>query len=195
MGCNFPAYNPNMNKEDEAIWVLNNKFRVQDVWNAIRDSFPVVSWYELVWHKDYIPRCSMILWLVFHDRLRTKDRLLKWGVVDNSTCVLCGFNEETRDHLFFCCSFSAMVWNAVLMNMDVAYQCTSWQAHMDKALHLFKGVQLQARVGQIAFAATVYCIWQERNMRVFSGRFRTVDVIVHDIENYVRAKTYKWQVN
>ena len=30
---------------------------------------------------------------------------------------------------------------------------------------------------------------------VFFGRSTTIDVIVKDIENYVRAKAYKWQVN
>ena len=160
IGRNVLDYSPNMNREDEVDWILNSKFTLKDVWNAIRESFLVVNWYELIWHQDNIPRCSMILWIVCHDRLRTKDRLLKWCIIDNSTCVLCGFNEEKRNHLFFYCSFSAMVWNSVLAKMDVDYQCNSWQEHVDKAFHLFKGVQLKARVGRIAFAATVYCIWQ-----------------------------------
>lgn len=60
-----------------------------------------VPWPSLIWHKDSIPRCSFICWLACNNRLRTKEKLLRWGVIENSQCMLCGSAEETRDHLFF----------------------------------------------------------------------------------------------
>lgn len=45
------------------------------------------------------------------------------------------------------------------------------------ALKLFKGFNLQTRVGRIAFAVAVYCVWNERNFRILTGRCKTVNVI------------------
>lgn len=56
------------------------------------------------------------------------------------------------------------------------------------ALKLFKCSNLQTIVGRIAFAVAVYCVWNKRNLRIFTGRCKTVNVIVMDVENYVRAK-------
>lgn len=44
----------------------------------------------MVWHKDGIPRCSFISWLACKKKLRTRDKLKWWGVIEDSTCVLCG---------------------------------------------------------------------------------------------------------
>lgn len=81
-----------------------------------------------------------------------------------------------------------MVSKAVLTRMDVYYHCVSWQENVEKALQYFKGVQLKAREGKIAFDVAVNSIWQERNLR--AG-----EVIVKDIENYVSAKACIWQVS
>lgn len=56
-----------------------------------------MNWHCIVLYKDAIPRCSFILWLVCREKLK------RWGVIDDSTCVLCGVEEENRDHLFFGC--------------------------------------------------------------------------------------------
>ncbi|GAA0155003.1 hypothetical protein LIER_12832 [Lithospermum erythrorhizon] len=35
---------------------------------------------EVVWFKGSISRCSFVCWVLFHDKLPTKDRLKKWGL-------------------------------------------------------------------------------------------------------------------
>lgn len=54
----------------------------------------MVQWGIIVWHKDAIPPCSK-------DIIRTRDMLKRWGKINDSSCVLCGDTEETKDHLFF----------------------------------------------------------------------------------------------
>ena len=73
-------------------WVLatNEQFSVNSAWNALRVHHPIVQWHNIVWHKDSVPRCSFVLRLVCRDRIRTKDKLLQWGCVNEAGCILCG---------------------------------------------------------------------------------------------------------
>uniref|UniRef100_A0A803PEX9 Reverse transcriptase domain-containing protein n=1 Tax=Cannabis sativa TaxID=3483 RepID=A0A803PEX9_CANSA len=40
------------------------------------------------------------------DRLKTKQRLVKFQITADAQCILCGDSEETAPHLFFCSRFS-----------------------------------------------------------------------------------------
>lgn len=46
-----------------------------------------MEWNKVVWHKDEIPMCSFIFWLACKHRLRTRDNLKRWGVIEDSTRV------------------------------------------------------------------------------------------------------------
>ena len=53
-------------------------------------------------------------WLILHDRINTKDMLLRrnWHVTDTHVCILCAaqIHDDWR-HLFFNCVFSSRIWN------------------------------------------------------------------------------------
>ena len=190
----WPAYRPSADREDEVIWTLSNdgEFSVKSVWERLRRRYPLVGWHNLVWHKDSIPRCSFICWLACRNRLRTKEKLFRWGVIDNSHCVLCGNAEKTRDHLFFQCSYSKFVWQSILANLNFCYQCSNWEEEVDQACRRFKGKEFQARLGRVAFSVTVYFVWMERNSRIFQGKNRLECVLVREIENFVVSTACRW---
>lgn len=186
----WPTYTPNINRDDEVEWVLtaDKKFSVKAVWNKLRRRNPIVSWANLLWHKDNIPRCSFINWLACRDRLRTKAKLCRWGVLDNNQCVLCAGNVEDRDHLFFQCSYSSNIWNAVLARFGLSSQCISWDAEVEQLGRWFQGRSLLARTGKVALNVVAYFLWQERHQRIFSGQARIEQVVLREIENYVVAR-------
>ena len=172
---NMPSYDPNINSVDIIEWVLtpNKQFTIRFAWNAMRTQHPVVSWHTVVWHKDSLPRCSFILWLVYRNGINTRDKLVQWGSVADDTCVMCGDAVETRDHLFFACPAVQNVWKTVLTRLGTAYICNSWEQELEEAVNRFKGSSLFARLGSCCFAITVYCIWQERKQCIFQRRYRT----------------------
>ncbi|KAL4379553.1 hypothetical protein GQ457_02G032180 [Hibiscus cannabinus] len=75
--------------------------KVKDIWDSIRERQAKVIWHRLIWYSLHVPRHSIILWMTLLDRLPTKDRLLRMGIVVEETCLNCGVMHETRDHLFF----------------------------------------------------------------------------------------------
>lgn len=159
----WPQYQPKLHEEDSVEWVLtaNKVYTLKSAWNAIRDVGRQVDWYRALWHKDAIPRCSFILWLVCKDRLQTRDRLKRKGVIVDSGCVLCGATEETRDHLFCDCNFTKEVCHRALKRNQQNYRCRGWQQELETAIRLYRGASMAATLGRLAMAVTVYCLWQE----------------------------------
>ena len=192
---NWPNYVPDMGMKDNVEWVLTHdkKYSLRSAWNGIRIAGNIVDWYHIVWYKDAIPRCSFILWLVCKDRMRTRDRLKRWGVVEDSSCVLCGEEEENRDHLFFGCAYASNVWRRVLHRNQQGYNCVNWQEELNEAIHRFRGSSLAARLGRLTMAVTMYCIWEERNARIFQHICRTEDAIMASIQGYVVGRCWNWK--
>lgn len=50
----------------------------------------------------------------------TKDKLLQWGCVNESGCILCGNAIETRDHLLVICPVFFHNWKVVLSRLGIA---------------------------------------------------------------------------
>ena len=82
------------------------KFRVAAVWRVIRPKLEKVRWHRLTWNIFVVPKHAVIAWMAILNRLPTKDRLKSWELEIEGTCVLCKYEEECRDHLFFGCIFS-----------------------------------------------------------------------------------------
>lgn len=64
---------------------------------------------------------------------------------------------------------------------------------MEFALLNFKGKHLEPRIGKLAMATAIYCVWQERNQRIFQQRIRSNVQVLKDIEGYVKAKAWLWE--
>ena len=72
----------------------------------------VVDWNELkkwVVNGKYSVKCAYIdriyQRLILQNRLPTKDRLIKMGMLCDASCALCQQDVEDRIHLFHGCSF------------------------------------------------------------------------------------------
>ncbi|GAV91183.1 zf-RVT domain-containing protein [Cephalotus follicularis] len=88
-------------------WVSKGQsYSCKAAWNAIRCCHPKVSWANMVWYPNCIPKHSFYLWLSCLYAHRTMDKLQRFGVVGNNRCIFCCGNVETIDHLFFGCRFT-----------------------------------------------------------------------------------------
>ena len=51
-----------------------------------------------------------------------------------------------------------------------------------------------ARVLRVAFCVTIYCLWQERNKRIFQNCHCSSGSVIREIEGYISAKARNWSV-
>ncbi|GAV72071.1 LOW QUALITY PROTEIN: zf-RVT domain-containing protein, partial [Cephalotus follicularis] len=95
----------------DAIQLLKkgSKFTIQEAWKSITPQCQDVPWCKVVWFPQRIPKHSFCVWLSFMQGHRTLDKLSRIGVVSSSACVFgCG-QDESLDHLFFACPYTATV--------------------------------------------------------------------------------------
>ncbi|XP_050207788.1 uncharacterized protein LOC126657180 [Mercurialis annua] len=139
------------------------------------------SWHSIVWFAGQIPRHSFITWMALLGRLNTKDRIMKWGVVSNSTCSLCNQQNEDIEHLFFACRFSS-IWEKVLQISDRARQRFTSRREVSYIVRRTKEKSIRAKVMKLWFNASVYHVWMARNKIVFAQENQIVDQVFNRIE-------------
>ena len=111
---------------------LKGDFKVNTVWQALRDKHPKVFWHRFVWYTKHIPKHTLIAWMTILNKLPTKDRLSKWGIpLVSEQCLLCHSSSESRDHLFFRCPFSREVWCCVLNLCGINRVPQLWEAKLE----------------------------------------------------------------
>ena len=49
------------------------------------------------------------LWILLNRKLATVDRLAKWGMTLDKSCVLCKSADENMDHMFIQCHYAGEV--------------------------------------------------------------------------------------
>lgn len=81
------------------------------IYQSLQEPLPNVPWYRLIWIKKGIPKHKSLAWLMLLNRCPTRDRLLSWNLQTDPSCLLCNQVNESRDHIYFTCSFSSDVWN------------------------------------------------------------------------------------
>ncbi|GJR13403.1 putative RNA-directed DNA polymerase [Tanacetum coccineum] len=98
------------------------------------------------------------------------------------------WSQDNHNHLFFGCEFSSKVWNCLkgLMKLDNApsdlYQV------LDYILVRPLGKSVWSIIQRLGIGATVYFLWQERNLRMFQNKERSVDSVCCIIKDYVRLR-------
>jgi hypothetical protein len=132
-------------------------------WNLLRLKFPVVDWLRVVWFPLTIARHSFILWLAVRDALTTKDKLCSWGFTSSSLCLFCYGCQESKDHLFFECSFGCRIWRALMFDCFVDDPPVQWDAVIHWFIERVRGKSLKTCLCKLCLGATVYHLWKQRN--------------------------------
>ncbi|XP_074304505.1 uncharacterized protein LOC141639239 [Silene latifolia] len=104
-------------------------YSAAECYDWLRDKHPKCRWAMVVWNSWSMPKHAMLAWLISKEALNTKDKLLKTGVCDNSHCCMCEQAEENQDHLFYKCSYSNRLINAINNQMGMRLpesRCLEW---------------------------------------------------------------------
>ncbi|XP_039049550.1 uncharacterized protein LOC120190561 [Hibiscus syriacus] len=123
--------------------------------------------------------------MAFLDRLPTKGRLNRMGLVNDLHCTLCGVGFETRNHLFFECPIATALWSAIFDINGIRFRHTSWETLYNWAIATWKRKSLLTSLMKISSNALIYTIWKERNKRIFQGQASTIDVMFKAIKETV----------
>ena len=181
-------------KEDTISWTLApaGVFTVSSAWNQIRLRKQVVNWHNSVWFPQAIRRHAFIVWLVIQDRLDTQEKLIKWGLINSMSCVFCRAGIEDRNHLFFSCKFTAGIWRRILRLCGNYRIPRCWENEFLWVVGA-KGKSFTSIIKRIAWGATIYHLWRQRNSRIHENIYLSDEAIYHLICNHAnRVWCEKW---
>ena len=170
-------------------WIFpGNRYKASVVWEVLRPKKEKYAWHRLIWGSYVTPKHAFIAWMTVLNRLPTKDRMSRWGIVLESCCSLCKLMEETRDHLFFECPFSKEIWQQVLYLCGLRRSVLDWHYEFQWAVKKLKGNSLISMVLKVGWNAFIYQIWRERNSRIFRNKEETKKQIIEKIKTAVQHR-------
>lgn len=191
----IPAQPPTLsqNSEDYFLWrtsadVPPGDFSAAKTWVALHPAPEPVPWHSSVWFKAGIPKHAFHAWVSARNRLPTRDRLLGWGLSVPSSCLLCGIDDETRDHLYFSCSYSKLIWDFFFTQRNLN-QPSTFDEVIRWAHHSTPPGKIRT-ICKLLMQAVFYAIWNERNKRLHTSVSRHPHLIIKEIQVTLKAKLY-----
>ena len=132
--ASLPFQPPDINSPEEDYFLWRNSvndppsmFSASKLWHSLHPDPALVPLYKAVWFKKRIPKHAFITWLLVWDRMKTRDKLIAWGINVPASCLLCGHMNESTTHLFFECDYSNDVWNRLFARSRIQYPDTSME--------------------------------------------------------------------
>lgn len=176
--------------EDKVLWrgksdVFRTTFSTRDTWHHTRSTSAKVPWHKVIWFSHATPKYSFCSWLAAHGRLTTGDRLIKWANGTATDCIFCQGTLETRDHLFFTCSFTSAIWVDLARGIFKTQYTSHWQSIIE-AITNSQHHRVEWFLRRYVFQATIYTVWRERNGRRHGEPPNTASQLVGWIDKQIR---------
>ena len=103
------------------------------------------------------PKATFTLWILLNRKLATVDRLAKWGMVLDKSCVLCKSADESMDHMFIQCQYVGEVWKRHLKWIDnQSSRPRTWTQFIQWSIQNGKGKTTRAELFKRILVEGVY---------------------------------------
>lgn len=145
-----------------------DRFVLKIMYNELQDVSSRVPWRKLFFSNLARPCAKFVFWTVCHDRLATKVRMMKFGLLSDTKCNFCD-HLETIDHLLFEYAEMKDVWIQILEWQKINHQPKKWIEELSWAMAQGKGKGHRATLLKTALTETVYELWKYRNEVSFGG--------------------------
>ncbi|XP_074305951.1 uncharacterized protein LOC141641179 [Silene latifolia] len=172
-------------------WSTNTgRYNVSVGYSWLQGDQTKVSWYPVIWNMLNLPKHSFIGWLAIQCRLMTKDRLIRFGIINEGTCDMCMAQPEDHTHLLYSCRFSASCWNMLAAWLGVVFPstwildwCCLWRCRslMKKKLVI------------TAVLAMVYQIWMAQNICRLESKLLHPSYVVNNVQAMVKRRGHDWK--
>jgi hypothetical protein len=142
----------------------------------------------MIW-KPWAPaKCKIMVWLLLQDRLWCADRLQRRGWPNEYFCQMCLRSLQSSYHLFFDCPQTRAIWEEVRAWPGCrSLSPSEWTSEPAMAgiwSKMIHKAEARYRKGlQSLFLLTYWCIWRERNCRIFQNKSSTLHTIVPRIHD------------
>ncbi|KAL2922721.1 LINE-1 retrotransposable element ORF2 protein [Bienertia sinuspersici] len=168
-----------------------NHYSVKRVYQIMKGEPDQVHWSRNVWDRWSIPKHSFCSWLAIQNRLKTKERLMQHGVLQDDICSLCGGGAETINHLYFECQYTKRVLELVTSWLGLGRTYQDLDSVFKWINRRLSQQKVKKKVWNAAINAIVYCIWQVRNSMIWRNQKQQEDHTAKQIKFLVLSRLNK----
>jgi hypothetical protein len=175
---------------DTPVWTVskNGSYVSFETWNFLRDKKEEVDWWRLVWFPYVVAKHAFIVWFAVQDRLTTGAGMVKWGYKGEVICLFCHNQIESRERLFFECSFSYRIWTFCMLRCQVNNSSIILDEVLKLGIRKWKYKTLQGLLCRLVLGSVIYNIWQTRNEMKHLGHPSSEEQILKKVLWEVRTR-------
>jgi hypothetical protein len=140
------------------------QFSVKGCYYALNFGGVTCSGNSEIWNSWAPKNCKVFAWLALHNRLSTRDRLTRRGIIDDATCPFGCQTEEILTHLLFQCPHTSSMWRNFQIQNTQAIQ--NVQGAITNPRHM---PPQPRKEWATLFIAIAWNIWLTRNRKVFDN--------------------------
>lgn len=116
------------NSEDTIYWSpMGGKFSSASGYELIKSKGASVAWHKQVWHKNFVPIHSFVLWFAILGKHFTQDKISRF-INAHLFCVFRREVGEDHNHLFSDCRFARELWMKAMNFCNESWSPQSWQS-------------------------------------------------------------------
>lgn len=123
------------------------------MYNGLKEQQQEVLWRKLWYDNATRPKPLFILWMTCHEILATKNKLYRFGMLDNDECCFCR-NKKTLEHLMFSCPILRNIWEYVWLQSS--HKLGGWIEELRWRVDNCKRNGWRANILKCAIVETVY---------------------------------------
>lgn len=125
------------------------------------------------------------MWKLANDALPTRGTLARRGVMLDSRCPICQ-TEESREHLFFVCSWTQQVWIRFISQAGLEMGQNSVEDWLIEASEIAGGPRRNQDDSWRRYIVICWVIWKAMCKLVYENVQPYVDSIMHEIQSIMQ---------
>ncbi|XP_013595024.1 PREDICTED: uncharacterized protein LOC106303250 [Brassica oleracea var. oleracea] len=177
--------------EDVNMWRdgsgYKQKFSMHDTWMLLHSQKERCSWSRSIWFSKATPKYAFVSWLAARNRLSTMDRIVQWEPGADTACMLCKRDLESRNHLFFECSFSSQLWEQLTKGILCGNYTNVWSSILETISD--EGMERKKRFCLCyALQISLHTLWRERNRIKHEEKPIPIEAIIKMVDKSIRNK-------
>ena len=121
----------------------------------------------MIWQSKVPPRVAFFSWSSSLGKILTTDNLRKRHVIVLDWCYMCKRCGGSVDHLLFHCSIAWELWSLVFCLFGIQWVMPNTVLELFKAWQGKFAWHRRIDVWKLVPHCLIWCIWHERNARIF----------------------------